>query len=87
MTILSEKSRERAHGLHGFEADVDDLLDQLEDVLRVVVAIGVVGDAGTLVGGDLVLVDNPVEGGAVAEAVFETLGRDAGEGEVVVVDQ
>ena len=60
---------------------MDDLLDEAEDVLRVVFAVGVVGDAGALVGGDLVLVDDPVEGGAIAEAVIEAGGRDAGEGE------
>ena len=60
------------------------MADEADDVLRVVVAVGVVGDAAAFVGGDLVLVDDPFEGGAVAEAVFEGFGRDAGEGEEVV---
>ena len=55
----------------GFEGDGDDLADEAEDVLGVVVSVGVVDDVGALVGGDLVLVDDPFEGGAVAEAVVE----------------
>lgn len=48
-------------------------------------AIGVVGDAAAGVGGDAVLVDDPFEGAAVAEFVFVDFGRDAAEGEEVVV--
>ena len=63
----------------GFEGDGDDLADEAEDVLRVgilpFVAVGIVDDAGALVGGDLVLVDDPFEGGAVAEAVVVRGGR------------
>ena len=55
--------------------------------LRVVLAVGVVDDAGAFVGGDLVLVDDPLERGAIAEAVVEGGGRDAVEGEEVVVDE
>ena len=36
-------------------------------------------DAAPLVGADLVLVDDPFQGGAVAEAVVEGFGRDCGE--------
>ena len=39
------------------------------------------------VGADLVLVDDPFEGGAVAEVVVEDFGRDAFQGEEVVVDE
>jgi hypothetical protein len=38
-------------------------------------------DSGALVGGDLVLVDNPLEGRTVAEAVLEDFGRDAAKDE------
>jgi len=47
--------------------------------------LGVVDDAGALVGRDLVLVDDPFEGGAVAEAVVIRGGGDAAQGEEVVV--
>ena len=47
--------------------------------------LGVVDDAGALVGGDLVLVDDPFDGGAVAEAVVVGGGGDAAQGEEVVV--
>ena len=57
----------------------------MEDVLRVVLAVGVVGDAGAGVVGDAVLVDDPLEGGAVAEAVVIDVEGDAAEGEEVVV--
>jgi len=43
-------------------------------VLRVVGAVGVVDDAAAFVGSDAVLVDDPFEGGAVAEAVVEGCG-------------
>ena len=42
-------------------------------------AVGFVDDAGAGVGGDAVLVDDPFEGGAVAEAVVEGGGGDAGK--------
>ena len=41
--------------------------------------------AAAFIGGDLVLVNDPFEGAAVAELVFVDLGRDVGEGEEVVV--
>jgi hypothetical protein len=71
----------------GFEADGDDLLDEAEDVGLVVGVVGVVGDAAAAVGFDAVLVDYPFEGGAVAEFVVVDLGRDAVDGEEVVVRQ
>jgi hypothetical protein len=70
--------------LLGFEGDGDDLADEAEEVAFVVFAVGVVGDAGARVGGDAVLVDDPLEG-AVAEPVVEGGGRDAAEGEGFVV--
>ena len=68
-----------------FEGDGDDLGDEAEDVFWIVLAVGVVDDAGARVGGDAVLVDHPFEGGTVAETVVEGGGRDAAEGEEVVV--
>ena len=66
---------------------MDDLADEAEDVFGVVFAVGVVGYAAALVGGDLVLVDDPFEGGAIAESVFVGLGRNTGEGEKRVVEK
>jgi hypothetical protein len=43
--------------------------------------VGVAGDAAALVGADLVLVDDPIKGAAVTEAVVEDFGRDFGERE------
>ena len=71
--------------LLGFEGDGDDLADEAEDVFGVVGAVGVVDDAGAGVGGDAVLVDDPFEGGAVAEAVVEGGGGDAAQEQEVVV--
>jgi hypothetical protein len=73
------------NNLLGFEGDGDDLADEAEDVLRVVGAVGVVDDAGAFVGRDLVLVDDPFDGGAIAEAVVEGGGGDPAEEEEVVV--
>jgi hypothetical protein len=69
----------------GFEGDGDDLGDEAEDVVGVVGTVGVVDDAGAGVGGDAVLVDDPIEGGAVAEAVVECSGGDAAKEKEVVV--
>lgn len=43
----------------------------MEDVFGVVGAVGVGANAGAGVFGDAVLIDDPFEGGAVAEAVVE----------------
>ena len=64
-----------AHDLDSFEADGDDLGDEAEDVLGLVRAVGVVGDAAAFVGADLILVNDLIEGGVVAETVFASLGR------------
>ena len=71
--------------LLGFEGDGNDLLDEAEDVGGVVFTVGVVDDAGPGVGGDAVLVDDPLEGGAVAEAIVEGGRWDAAGGEGFVV--
>ena len=67
------QSRQRLHDLHGYQTQADHLAEQAHDVLGVVGAVGVVDDAAALVGLDAVLVDDPVEGGAVAEAVGQHL--------------
>ena len=63
-----------------FDADAGDLAEEADDVFGIIRAVGVGADAGAFVFGDLVLVDDPFEGGAVAEAVVEGGGRDAAEG-------
>jgi hypothetical protein len=70
-----------------FEADGDHLADEADDVFRIVGAVRVVDDAGAGVGGDAVLVDDPLKGAAVAEFVFVNVGRDAAEGEEIVVTE
>jgi hypothetical protein len=77
----SEFGGQSVHDFHRFDAHADDLADEADDVLFIVGVIGVAGDAATLVGADLVLVDDPIEGAAIAEAVVEDLGRDFGERE------
>lgn len=69
---------------HGFEANADDLADEADDVFFIIGVVGVAGDAAAFVGADLVLVDDPIEGAVVAEAVLEDRGRDFGECERVV---
>ena len=84
----SGRKVERGEGgddLLSLQRDGDDLADETEDVLVGVFAVGVVDDAGAGVGGDAVLVDDPFEGGAVAEAVLEGGGGDATEEQEVVV--
>ena len=68
-----------------FEGDGDDLADEAEDVFGIVGAVGVVDDTGAGVGGDAVLIDDPFEGGAVAEAIVVGGGGDAVEEKEVVV--
>jgi hypothetical protein len=87
VVLAHAQRRERADDARRFEADRDDLANQAEDIGWIVSAVGVVGDAAALVGGDLLLVDDPFEGGAVAEAVFVGFGRDAGQSQELVVDE
>src|SRR5437867_2841515 len=63
------------------QADPDHMTDQTDDVAGVIVAVGVGADTRARVLGDAVLVDDPLKGGAIAEAVLERVGWDAGEGE------
>ncbi len=69
--------RQGGDDLGRFHADADDLSDEADDVLRVVGVVGVRADAGAFVFLDAVLIDDPLDGAAVAEAVFEDLRRDA----------
>ena len=80
------RTEQASYDLHSLEAHRDDLADEAEDVLRVVFAVCVVGDAAAFVGGNLVLVEDSFEGGAVAELVFLGFGRDIFERQELVVD-
>jgi len=60
------QGRQALDNLDRFQADGDDLGDQAYDVRGIVRAVGVVGDAAAFVGADLVLVNDPFEGGTVA---------------------
>src|SRR5208282_3694430 len=74
-------------GSYGLQADGDHLSDQADDVLRIVGAIWIVGDAASFVGRDLILIDDPFECGAIAEAIVVGFFRDSGEREELVVDE
>ena len=63
----------------GFERDVNHLAHQPHDVLRVIGAVRVGDDAGAFVLGVLILVNHPFERAAVAQAILERLGGNAGE--------
>jgi len=63
------QSRHLPNNPHRLQTRGHDLFDEADDVVFVVLAVGVVGDVGAFVGGNLVLVDDPVDGAAVAEFV------------------
>lgn len=50
------------------------MADKADDVFFIIRVVGVAGDAAAFVGADLVLVDDPIEGAAIAEAVVEDFG-------------
>ena len=82
-TLPDAQPRQALDDDHCIQAHRDHLAKQAHDVLRVVGAVRVVDDAAAFVGFDAVLVDDPFEGGAVAEAVGEGGGGDAIEGELM----
>jgi len=63
---VERQSGEFADEADGFKADGDDLADEADDVFGIVRAVGIVEDARALVGGDAVLIDDPLDGAAVA---------------------
>ena len=62
----------------------NDLADQTDDVFRVFGPVRVGRDAAPFVLRDLILVDDPTQGGSVPQAIVEHLGRDVGERQGVV---
>jgi hypothetical protein len=77
---------EAGDDVDGLDAHPDHLPDELDDVFRVVLAVGVGDDPAPLVGGDLILVDHPLQGAPVAQSVGEDLGRDLVRSERRVYD-
>ena len=75
------------HDIHRLQADCDHLADEAHDVLRVIRAVRIVDNAAALVGADLVLIDDPVQGRTIAQAVFEDFGRNPAESQEIVVDK
>ncbi len=73
--------RQGGDDLDRLHTDTDDLADEADDVLGFV---GVRADAGALISLHAVLIDDPLDGAAVAEAVLEDLRGDARQGERVV---
>lgn len=72
---------------YGFDADArvrqahhrDGPVDEADDVFFIIRIVGIAGDAAALARADLILVDDPIERAAVAEAIFDDLGRAYGE--------
>lgn len=85
LTGQERKGGEFADEFGGFHADGDHLADEANDVFGIVLAVGIVDDAGTLVSGDAVLIDGPFKGAAVAQPVFVNLRRNPAEGQKAVV--
>src|SRR5262245_27719553 len=94
MTIHSRSSRlgysllddlwQRLHQLYRLHAHRYHPTHQPHDVLLVVGTVGIAGDTAALVGAGLVLVDDPLQRRAVAQAVLEALRWDAHESQRLV---
>ena len=63
--IFNSQVGQRLHDLHCLQAHMHHLADEAEDVFGVIFAVGVVGDAAAFVGGDLVLIDDPLQRRAI----------------------
>ena len=71
--------RQALHNPRGFQAHLDHLPDQADDIFRIVGAVGVGFDAAKFVLGHLILIDDPIERAAVPEPIFKRLLGNAGE--------
>jgi hypothetical protein len=60
-----------------FPGSPQPLADKSHNVLRIICAVGVVGDAAAFVGADLILVDDPVERGPIAQPILKYFGRNS----------
>ena len=92
LVIGDHQRRQRVDDLHRLDADRGYPSEEVQDVARVAdllrPVVGVVDDAGRLVGLDPVTVDDPLDGRPGSELVAVRLLRDARQGDpVVVVDE
>ena len=62
LTLGEVERGEAGDNLLRLQRDGNDLADQAQDVVVVVIAVGIVDDAGAGGGGDAVLVDDPFQG-------------------------
>ena len=65
------------HQLHRLHAHRYHLADQSRDVLLVVEAVGIARDAAAFVRADLVLINDPFQSRAVAQAIAGAFRRNA----------
>src|SRR5581483_1232564 len=72
--------------LHGFQADSDHLADQADDIFGIINSVRVIHNAATLVGADLILINDPFQSGAVSEAVLERFRRNTPQSQEPVVE-
>lgn len=78
--------RQAPHRRIGPQAHRDHPLDELHNVPRTLRVVGVLGDAGALVGLDAVLVHDPGHRRPIAQLIGLDLRRDAVQGQGVVHD-
>jgi hypothetical protein len=71
---MQRLGKEQLHKLDGLKTHCNYLSNQPHNVLRIIIAIGVVGTAAALVGADLILIDDPIERGAIAQPILKHFG-------------
>lgn len=64
--------RQSGDNPHGFHADAHHLADEADDVFGIVGAVGIGANAAALVLADLILIDHPLQGDAVAQTIGKT---------------
>ena len=65
--------------VYRFQADTDDLADEADDVSFAVKTVGVGADAAAVVRLDTILVNDPLQGAAIAEAIGEHVRGNPGQ--------
>ncbi len=76
--VKANTARQPLHDPHRLQADAHHLADQADDVLLVVGPVRIGADAAALVFRNLVLVNYPLQGVAVAEPALKNLRRKNG---------
>jgi hypothetical protein len=74
--FIRKLRRQRVHNLQRLNTHPNNLTHEPNDVFFIIRVVGVTDDAAAFIRADLVLVDDPVECAAIAEAVLENLGRN-----------